>query len=118
MASDITERLEGMCGGQRCTLCCKAVNQVRTRCVRYRKVLCIAARVRRAVGGIDVVYVHRVHFLMRFDWDPAKNRRNVRDHGIDFEDAKAVFDGPRGSAGTIAQTTARSGGWRWGDRGD
>lgn len=31
---------------------------------------------------------------MRFAWDPAKNRRNVRDHGIDFEDAKTVFDGP------------------------
>ena len=31
---------------------------------------------------------------MRFEWDPAKNRRNVRDHGIDFGDAMAVFDGP------------------------
>ena len=31
---------------------------------------------------------------MRFDWDPAKNRSNVRDHGIDFADAIAVFDGP------------------------
>lgn len=31
---------------------------------------------------------------MRFDWDPAKNRRNLRDHGTDFVDAKIVFEGP------------------------
>lgn len=31
---------------------------------------------------------------MRFDWDPAKNRRNVQEHGIDFADAMAAFDGP------------------------
>lgn len=31
---------------------------------------------------------------MRFDWDPAKNRSNVRDHGINFADVSAVFDGP------------------------
>jgi uncharacterized DUF497 family protein len=30
---------------------------------------------------------------MRFDWDPAKNRRNIRDHGIDFTDAVEVFGG-------------------------
>ena len=29
---------------------------------------------------------------MRFDWNPAKNRRNVRDHGIDL--AVLIFDGP------------------------
>ncbi|MEP7345679.1 MAG: BrnT family toxin [Gemmatimonadaceae bacterium] len=31
---------------------------------------------------------------MRFNWDPAKNRTNIRVHGIDFADAVAVFDGP------------------------
>jgi uncharacterized DUF497 family protein len=30
---------------------------------------------------------------MQFNWDPAKRRRNLRDHHIDFEDAVAVFDG-------------------------
>ena len=31
---------------------------------------------------------------MRFDWDPAKNRTNIRDHGVAFSDAQAVFEGP------------------------
>jgi uncharacterized DUF497 family protein len=31
---------------------------------------------------------------MRFEWDSAKNRSNIRHHGIDFADAKVVFDGP------------------------
>jgi uncharacterized protein len=31
---------------------------------------------------------------MRFEWDAAKNRANVRAHGIDFDDAVAIFDGP------------------------
>ena len=31
---------------------------------------------------------------MRFDWDPAKNRKNIRQHGIDFADAVAIFAGP------------------------
>jgi len=31
---------------------------------------------------------------MRFGWDPAKSRTNVRDHGIDFGGAVAVFAGP------------------------
>ncbi len=31
---------------------------------------------------------------MGFIWDPRKNRANVRKHGIDFEDAIAIFDGP------------------------
>ncbi len=30
---------------------------------------------------------------MRFDWDPAKNRTNIRDHGLAFADAQAVFEG-------------------------
>ena len=31
---------------------------------------------------------------MRFDWDPAKNRTNIRDHRLAFADAQAVFEGP------------------------
>ena len=31
---------------------------------------------------------------MRFTWDPNKNAINVRRHGIAFEDAKRIFDGP------------------------
>ncbi len=31
---------------------------------------------------------------MRFDWDAAKNRTNIRDHGLAFADAEAVFEGP------------------------
>jgi|BarGraNGADG00212_1021973.scaffolds.fasta_scaffold172339_1 uncharacterized DUF497 family protein len=32
--------------------------------------------------------------MMRFGWNRIKNRTNRRDHGIDFDDAKAVFNGP------------------------
>ena len=31
---------------------------------------------------------------MRFEWDPAKNKANIRKHRIDFADVPAVFDGP------------------------
>lgn len=31
---------------------------------------------------------------MSFDWDPAKNAENIRKHGIRFEDAQKIFDGP------------------------
>ena len=31
---------------------------------------------------------------MRFTWDPEKNRRNVRRHGIAFQDAARIFEGP------------------------
>ena len=30
---------------------------------------------------------------MRFTWSESKRRRNVKDHGLDFRDAPAVFDG-------------------------
>ena len=29
---------------------------------------------------------------LRFDWDPAKARENLRKHGISFEEAQTVFD--------------------------
>ena len=28
-----------------------------------------------------------------FGWNPKKRESNLRDHGIDFEDAKGIFDG-------------------------
>ena len=28
---------------------------------------------------------------LRFEWDEAKNRRNVRKHGVSFEEAQGVF---------------------------
>ena len=28
---------------------------------------------------------------MKFEWDENKNRKNIRKHGIDFNDAKEVF---------------------------
>lgn len=31
---------------------------------------------------------------MKFKWDEAKNRLNIRRHGIDFEDVGEVFKGP------------------------
>ena len=31
---------------------------------------------------------------MRYTWDDGKNRGNIRRHGIAFEDAKRIFDGP------------------------
>jgi len=31
---------------------------------------------------------------MRYTWDPNKNRRNIRLHGIDFADAIRIFEGP------------------------
>ncbi len=31
---------------------------------------------------------------MSFEWDPAKARANLEKHGVDFEDAIRIFDGP------------------------
>ena len=30
---------------------------------------------------------------MEFEWDEAKRQANILKHGIDFEDAKTIFDG-------------------------
>jgi uncharacterized DUF497 family protein len=32
--------------------------------------------------------------MCRFDWDPVKNRDNLRKHGIRFETAQLVFEDP------------------------
>ena len=31
---------------------------------------------------------------MSFEWDEEKNRRNIERHGVRFEDAQKIFDGP------------------------
>ena len=31
---------------------------------------------------------------MKYDWDEAKNRKNIAKHGLRFEDAEQVFAGP------------------------
>jgi len=31
---------------------------------------------------------------MRFDWNERKREANIRKHGLDFLDAKEMFDGP------------------------
>ena len=31
---------------------------------------------------------------MKYEWDEAKNRKNVAKHGLSFEDAEQVFSGP------------------------
>ncbi|MFL9828573.1 BrnT family toxin [Rhodoplanes sp. SY1] len=31
--------------------------------------------------------------ISRFGWDPAKRASNLRNHKIDFDDARAIFDG-------------------------
>jgi uncharacterized protein len=30
---------------------------------------------------------------MRFEWDAAKNRQNIKKHGFDFADAQSLFSG-------------------------
>lgn len=39
---------------------------------------------------------------MRYSWDKEKNRRNIARHGIAFEDARQIFEGP-----TVEQTDDR-----------
>ncbi len=31
---------------------------------------------------------------MEFDWDAAKNEANLKKHGISFDEAEHIFDGP------------------------
>ena len=32
---------------------------------------------------------------MKFEWDPAKNRQNIKKHRIDFKEAETVFEDER-----------------------
>ena len=31
---------------------------------------------------------------MKFEWDEEKNQENIRKHGLDFSDARQIFDAP------------------------
>jgi uncharacterized protein len=43
-----------------------------------------------------LTYLRCVHTIrcVRFEWDGRKNRENIRKHGLDFEDAREMFDHP------------------------
>ena len=32
--------------------------------------------------------------MLRIEWSPRRNRANILKHGVDFEEAKSVFDDP------------------------
>ncbi|MGH9871781.1 MAG: hypothetical protein ACRD9S_04850 [Pyrinomonadaceae bacterium] len=38
---------------------------------------------------------------MNFEWDEDKNRENIRKHGIDFNDAWQIFEGPTSGSGSV-----------------
>lgn len=45
---------------------------------------------------------------MTFEWDATKNRANIAKHGIDFEDARRVFERP-----FLRRFSPRAGEARW-----
>ena len=45
---------------------------------------------------------------MRFEWDEAKNRANLRKHGFHFADAAEMFDGPFLAAPILEKITEKS----------
>jgi uncharacterized DUF497 family protein len=40
----------------------------------------------------------------RFEWDPAKSAANRHKHGIDFEEAQALWDDPQRTEGDVNYT--------------
>ena len=38
-------------------------------------------------------YYIKGHWFMKFEWDVTKNDTNIKRHGIDFKDAKKIFEG-------------------------
>ena len=40
------------------------------------------------------MYVPYCMYDVRFEWDEAKNKTNLRKHGVDFETAQLIFDDP------------------------
>jgi uncharacterized DUF497 family protein len=41
--------------------------------------------------------------MMNFEWDEKKNRENIRKHGISFERAEQIYDGPTFTAESTGQ---------------
>ena len=50
----------------------------------------VTAKTAPLASYIDIVYIHG----MRYTWNDAKYRDNLRWHGIAFEDAVRIFEGP------------------------
>jgi uncharacterized DUF497 family protein len=48
--------------------------------------------------------------MIHFSWDDEKNRRNLRDHGIDFSDARLAFFDPYR---ITQEDSVVDGEWRW-----
>lgn len=48
-----------------------------------------------------------------FEWDPIKAERNVKKHGVRFEEAATAFDDPRGLSGLDILHSARELRWKW-----
>jgi hypothetical protein len=46
---------------------------------------------------------------MKYEWDEAKNRKNVAKHGLSFEDAEQVFVGSCVTLKTIVLRMAKNG---------
>ena len=52
---------------------------------------------------------------MKYEWDEVKNRKNFAKHGLSFEDAGQVFDGPcvTFEEKTTGSPTGNNGSSRW-----
>lgn len=47
---------------------------------------------------------------LKFEWDQAKARANLRKHGVDFLDAPAMFVGPLFTVPALARTMTKNDG--------
>ena len=45
---------------------------------------------------------------MEFEWDEPKNQTNIRKHGIGFETAKRIFEGPVATSPDRRRTTGKT----------
>ena len=57
---------------------------------------CVRAADRTVRHTWDIDFIHFVPYTvhmsdLRFEWDGAKNKENIRKHGIPFEEAQTVF---------------------------
>jgi len=50
---------------------------------------------------------------MKYEWDEAKNRKNLAKHGRSFEDAEQVFSGLASPSRTTVLATEKSGSSLW-----
>ena len=41
-----------------------------------------------------IIINHIYNWEMKFEWDMAKNQANIRKHGVRFETAQRIFEGP------------------------